>query len=185
MSGQASRPSGQDPFEIVADQIVLIRGEIRELKRTSLDREDAAILNAEVAEALDRMTAAAASAPQALRDALEADRAQTRAEAVRSAIAAAQGAVEGVRGDLEAERQRYADGLSEARRAARRSVRGSWAWFATAALSGALLCALVIYGTETAKAAVGIPRLALLACEAIGGQKGESQGQGYCVFWDG
>ena len=175
----------KDPFQQLVDEITLIRGEVKELKRTSLNREEAQTLNELVTEAVDRMTEAAIGAREGVRSDLEADRAQTARLAVQSATAAAQGAVEGVRGQLEAERQDYAQALSDARREARRSVRGSWAWFATAALTGALLSALVIYGTETAKAAVGIPRLALLACEAIGGQKGESQGQGYCVFWDG
>lgn len=45
----------KDPFEILADEITLIRRQIDQLQRTSLDRKEAEKLNAVVAQGLDRM----------------------------------------------------------------------------------------------------------------------------------
>lgn len=47
--------SVKDPFEILADEITLIRRQIDQLQRTSLDRKEAEKLNAVVAQGLDRM----------------------------------------------------------------------------------------------------------------------------------
>ena len=44
--------SVKDPFEILADEITLIRRQIDQLQRTSLDKDDAQHLNAVVAEDL-------------------------------------------------------------------------------------------------------------------------------------
>ena len=111
----------KDTFQILADEITLIRGEVQQLRRSSLDKGDAEYLNAEVSEALNRMGTAAANAPRDLMRALETDRAETSRLAVQSATQAAQRAVEGVQGKLEAERQEYAQKLSEARREARKA----------------------------------------------------------------
>ena len=45
----------KDPFEILADEITLIRRQIDQLQRTSLDRKEAEKLNAVMAQGLDRM----------------------------------------------------------------------------------------------------------------------------------
>ncbi|MGR3436648.1 MAG: hypothetical protein ACU0CO_17465 [Shimia sp.] len=176
----------KDPVQQLVDEITLIRGEVQALKRTSLDREDAEILNAEVREALDRMGAAAESAPQALRAALEADRAETARLAIQSATEAAQEAVEGVRGQLEVERQEYAQRLSDARREARRARLLSWPIVTTLLATGALLGVSVAYGTETAKSAFDVETMVRWGCgtAAIGGTTVEQDsGARFCAFW--
>ena len=42
----------KDPFEILADEITLIRRQIDQLQRTSLDRDEAEHLNATIAQSL-------------------------------------------------------------------------------------------------------------------------------------
>ena len=164
----------KDPFQQLVDEITLIRGEVQQLRRSSLDKEEAEKLNELVVESVDHMTSAAIGARRAIRQDLEADRAQTRAEVVRSATAAAQGAVEGVKTELEAERQEYAQALSDAHRAARRASLRSWPWVGGLLATGALLGVLVAYGTETAKSVLSVKDTVRVACEyslLVGGQR--------------
>lgn len=47
---------GKDSFEILADEITLIRREIEQLQRSSLNKDEAKALNHEVAKSLQQMT---------------------------------------------------------------------------------------------------------------------------------
>ena len=174
----------KDPVQQLVDEITLIRGEVQALKRSSLDRDEAEALHGIVADAVERMASAAKGAPQALREALEADRAQTARLAVQSATRAAQGAVEGVRGQLEAERRDYAQSLSDARREARRARLLSWPIVAALLATGALGGASVAYGIETAKSVLSLEREVRIACGITVGQIVEQDdGSRYCASW--
>ncbi|MGR3468885.1 MAG: hypothetical protein ACU0CI_13510 [Shimia sp.] len=174
----------KDPFQQLVDEITLIRGEVQQLRRVSLDKDEAEKLNELVVESVDHMTSAAVGARRAIRQDLEADRTQTRAEVVQSATAAAQGAVEGVKAELEAERREYADSLSEARRAARRAKLLSWPIVAALLATGALLGSLTAYGTETAKSVLSLDREVRIACGITVGQVIEREdGSSYCATW--
>ena len=174
----------KDPVQQLIDEITLIRGEVKELKRTSLNREEAQTLNELVTEAVDRMTEAAVEARRGVRDDLKADRDKTARLAVQSATAAAQGAVEGVRAKLEAERQDYAQRLSEARREARRAKLLSWPIVTALLATGALLGVLTLYGMETAKSLLSLDREVRIACGITVGQVIErDDGSSYCATW--
>ena len=174
----------KDPFQQLVDEITLIRGEVQQLRRSSLDKDEAEKLHELVVESVERMTEAAVGARRGVRQDLEADRAQTRAEAVRSATAAAQGAVEGVRGELEAERRSYAQALSDARREARRAKLTSWPIVAAFLATGALLGVLMAYGLETAKSLLSLDREVRIACGITVGQVVEQDdGSSYCASW--
>ena len=164
----------KDTFQILADEITLIRGEVQQLRRSSLDKDEAEKLYELVVEGVDRMTEAAVGARSGFRKDLEADKAQTRAEVVQSATAAAQGAVEGVKTELEAERRSYAEAVSDAHRAARRASLRSWPWVGGLLATGALLGVLAAYGTETAKSVLSVKDTIRVACEyplLVGGQR--------------
>lgn len=47
--------SAKDPFQILADELTLIRKDMDRLQRTSLDKEDAEALHAMLAEGVDQM----------------------------------------------------------------------------------------------------------------------------------
>ena len=173
-----------DPVGQLIEEITLIRGEVQQLRRSSLDKDEAQSLNELVVEAVDKMTGAAIAAPRAIRNDLKADRDQTARQAVQSATAAAQKAVEDVRGQLEAERREYADSLSEGRRAARRAKLLSWPIVAALLATGALLGVLTTYGTETAKSVLSLDREVRIACGITVGQVIErDDGSSYCATW--
>ena len=174
----------KDPVQQLIDEITLIRGEVKELKRTSLDREEAQTLNELVTEAVDRMTEAAVEARRGVRDDLKADRDQTARLAVQSATAAAQGAVEGVKTELEAERRSYAQALSNARQEARRDRLRSWTWVGGLLATGALLGVLTAYGTETAKSVLSAEQEVRYGCGITVGQVVEQDdGSSFCATW--
>lgn len=178
--------SVKDPFQQLVDEITLLRQELGRLKRTSFDKDEAEALRADMVRATQEATKALSAAPERLRSALKADRDQIIQDTQIAAVRAAQSALGDVGTQMARERRKQLDWFEEVERKHARSVRGSWAWFTTALLLGAFLAAMLIYGTESAKTAFGIPRLALIACERIGGDRGQSNdGQGYCVFWDG
>lgn len=174
----------KDPVFQLLDEITLIRGEVQALKRTSLDREEAEKLNELLVESVDRMAEAAIGARRAVRSDLETDRAETARLAVQSATQAAQSAVEGVRGKLDAERQNYAQALSDARREARRAGLQSWPWIGGLLATGALLGALAAYGTETAKSVLSVRQEVRTFCGITVGQVVEREdGSSYCAEW--
>ena len=183
----------KDPVQKIVDEITLIRGEVRQLQRSSLDRDEAEALNGHVVQALAQMkavaaemSAAASAAPQAVRTAVRHDLVQIDRNTSQAASRAAERAVEGVREHLDAERLRFAQAAGEARRAAWRYFGGFWVWLVAMLATGAVLGVLAAYGTETAKSYFSVGDMARYSCERswVRGVRGESEGQGYCVLWD-
>ena len=91
--------SAKDPFQILADELTLIRKDMDRLQRTSLDKDEAQALHQIVAEAVANMRKATREAPQALQSVLKADREDMGRKAAESATAAA----ERVLGDIRAQ----------------------------------------------------------------------------------
>ena len=56
----------KDPFQILADELTLIRKDMDQLQRTSLDKKDAQALHKKLAEGVDRMYRAAPEVQQAI-----------------------------------------------------------------------------------------------------------------------
>ena len=183
----------KDPVQALVDEITLIRGEVKQLQRTSLSRDEAKALNAHVAQALAQMKAAAAEmdtlaagAPQAVRTALHRDLLQIDRNATQAASKAAVEAVKDVREDLKAERADLLRASERAHRAAWRFEGGVWAWLAATLATGAFLGLLAAYATEAAEALVEVADMVPYACEwsIVGGQLVEQEdGSSYCLFW--
>ncbi len=68
----------KDPFQILADELTLIRKDMDHLQRTSLDKDEAKKLNQIVTAAVMKMAKAAEDAPGEIQGALETDRDQMR-----------------------------------------------------------------------------------------------------------
>ena len=103
--------SAKDPFQILADELTLLRHDMDKLQRTSLSKNEAEALNAHVAQALAQMKAVAAEtstlaagAPQAVRNAIWTDLRQLDQTTSQAASKAAGQAVKDVREDLKDER---------------------------------------------------------------------------------
>ena len=176
----------KDPFQILADEITLIRGNIDRLQRTSLDKDEAQALHQIVAKAVKNMQQAINVAPGEIQGALEADRDQMARSATQAATRAAESAMAGIRHDLDNERAKLSQAAGEARREAWRWFGGFWVWLTSMLATGVALGLLLAYGTETAKSALSVDDLVRYSCGKswFGGQVVEQDnGSSYCAFW--
>jgi len=89
----------KDPFQILADELTLIRKDMDQLQRTSLNKDEAKKLNQIVTAAVMKMAKATDDAPGEIQGALEADRDQMARSATQAATRAAESAMAGIRHD--------------------------------------------------------------------------------------
>lgn len=176
--------SAKDPFQILADELTLIRKDMDQLQRTSLDKDEAEALHQIVAEAVSDMRRATKETPQALQSALKADRDRMAQEATQAATRAAESAMAGIRHDLDNERAKLSQAAGEARREAWRWFGGFWVWLASVGAAGALLGALAAFwigGEITAREFGDHPGI---FCGGAGGQVvKQNDGSSYCAVW--
>ena len=133
----------KDPFQILADELTLIRKDMDQLQRTSLDKDEAKKLNQIVTAAVLKMAKAAEDAPGEIQGALEADRDQMARSATQAATRAAESAMAGIRHDLDNERAKLSQAAGEARREAWRWFGGFWVWLVSVGVTG------VVIGVDT------------------------------------
>ena len=175
--------SVKDPFEILADEITLIRRQIDQLQRTSLDRKEAEKLNAVVAQGLDRMAKVGPALQQRIEQSLATAALDLRQH---TAYAATEGAKEAIR-EAQLESIKAAGDLrkaaGEARREAWRWFGGFWVWLTSIGAAGALIGALAAFwitGRGDAKAFGQHPRI---YCLSAGGEFADQRdGSRYCIF---
>ena len=176
----------KDPFQILADELTLIRKDMDQLQRTSLDKDEAQALHQIVAQAVKSMQQATKAAPAEIRATLQADRDLMARSATQAATRAAESAMAGIRHDLDNERAKLSQAAGEARREAWRYFGGFWVWLASMLATGLALGLLLAYGTETAKSALSVDDLVRYSCGKswFGGQVVEQDnGSSYCAFW--
>ena len=174
----------KDPFQILADELTLIRKDMDHLQRTSLDKDEAKMLNKAVIKAAAMMAQATMEAPEKIQNALQADRDQLTRSATQAATKAAESAMIGIGQDLDNERLRLSQAAGEARREVWRWFGGFWVWLASMLATGALLGALAmawIGGTIAARDFGDYPGV---FCGSAGGQVVEqNDGSSYCAVW--
>ena len=174
----------KDPFEILADEITLIRRQIDHLQRTSLDRKDAEKLNAVVAQGLDRMAKVGPAVQSRIEQSLATAALDLRQH---TTYAATEGAKEAIR-EAQLESIKAARDLSraagEARREAWRWFGGFWVWLTSAVLTGfalGLLAMFLLQGRADASKFGQSPRI---FCKSAGGETMfQNSGDKDCVFW--
>lgn len=176
--------SRQDSFQIVADQITLIRREIADLQRTSLNKDEAGALHRIVARGVEDMREAVHDAPTLFARTAEADRQQFGLMAADSAREAALAVMSEVRDDLRDQARNHAQAAGEARREAWRRFGGFWVWLASVGATGALLGALAAFwigGTISAREFGDHPNI---FCGSAGGQRvTQNDGSTFCAVW--
>ena len=176
--------SAKDAFEILADEITLIRNEIKQLQRTSLDRKEAEKLNAVVAQGLDRMAKVGPAVQSRIEQSLATAALDLRQHTV---YAATEGAKEAIR-EAQLESIKAAGDLrkaaGEARREAWRWFGGFWVWLASAVLTGALLGVLAMFLLQGRADASKFGQHPSLFCRSAGGETmSNAAGDEACVFW--
>ncbi|SFF29149.1 hypothetical protein SAMN04488523_1534 [Sulfitobacter brevis] len=174
----------KDPFQILADELTLIRKDMDQLQRTSLNKDEAKTLNHAVMGAVLRMVKATEDAPGEIQEALESDRDQMARSATQAATRAAESAMAGIRHDLDNERAKLSQAAGEARREAWRWFGGFWVWLASMLATGAVIGVLamaLIQGRGDAREFGQYPRI---YCNPAGGEDlTNTAGREGCMFW--
>ena len=156
--------SVKDPFEILADELTLIRKDMDKLQRTSLDKDEAKTLHKVVANGVKQMNESGATVQEAIDRRLVAVAAVVR----DSASEAAESAVRDLLSKNHAETLKAAQSLSqaagEARRQAWRYFGGFWVWLTSMLATGIILGLLLAYGTETAKSFFSVEDMVWYSC---------------------
>lgn len=174
----------KDPFEILADEITLIRREIADLKRSSLNKDEAQILNDVIADGLERMQKVGPELTNRVDKQLQLATAQTRLYAVEAAQKAAQSAVEGLEEKTLAAARSLSKAAGEARREAWRYFGGFWVWLGCVAAVAAFCGALVVFWLQGRADAHAFGDYPGIFCTSAGGQIVDNQGGGkLCAFW--
>ncbi|WP_306752969.1 hypothetical protein [Paracoccus actinidiae] len=176
--------SVKDPFEILADEITLIRRQIDQLQRTSLDRKEAEKLNAVVAQGLDRMAKVGPAVQSRIEQSLATAALDLRQHTV---YAASEGAKEAIR-EAHLESVKAAGDLrkaaGEARREAWRWFGGFWVWLTSAVLTGFALGLLAMFLLQGRADARKFGQSPSTFCKWAGGETMfHNTGDKACVFW--
>ncbi|NDV53635.1 MULTISPECIES: hypothetical protein [unclassified Salipiger] len=178
--------SAKDPFQILADELTLIRKDMDQLQRTSLDKKDAQALHQKLAEGVDRMHRAASEVHQAIDNRLVTVAAYLKEEATKAAEKAARDAILKAHDESIDAARNLTQAAGEARREAWRYFGGFWVWLVSMLAVGAVLGLLLAYGMETAKSALSVNDLVSYNCGRswFGGQVVEQDnGSSFCAFW--
>lgn len=174
----------KDPFEILADEITLIRRQVDHLQRTSLDKDEAEAFNVRVAEVLNAL----ADVAPALQKVMQRDLAQAALDVRRHAVEAAQGAAREAIEKSHAESLKAAKDLSraagEARRQAWRYFGGFWVWLASIGAAGAFVGAVAVFWLQGRADAKAFGQYPGIYCPTAGGQiVTNPEGRRFCAFW--
>lgn len=172
----------KDPFEILADEITLIRRDMERLQRTSLTKDEAKALNQELAKGVQLMANAAPAVYEAISARLDLAIDKIRRETVTAAREATSTAIDKSHSQsLDAARS-LSKAAGEARREAWRYFGGFWVWLTSMLALGALLGTLAAFwigGTISAKDFN--PKY---FCTSAGGTEVTNpKGRKFCAIW--
>ena len=174
----------KDPFQIVADEITLIRGEIATLQRTSLDRDEAAELHQYFMRDVEELRETYTESPEYFKAALKADRDQMVLDATQAATEAAQSVMVKIRQDLESERAKLSRTAGEARKEVWRWFGGFWVWLTSMLATGAVIGALGLAWIQGRHDANAFGKFPGVYCGGAGGQVVEqNDGSSFCAVW--
>ena len=175
---------GKDSFEILADEITLIRREIEQLQRSSLNKDEAKALNHEVAKSLQQMTKVGPSVYEAISARLDLALDKMRREAVSAAQDAASGAIEKSHAESIVAAKHRSRAAGEARREAWRYFGGFWVWLTSIGAAGAVLGLLVAFWMTGRGDARAFGEYPSVYCTSAGGKiVTNPEGRRFCAMW--
>lgn len=176
----------KDPFQILADELTLIRKDMDQLQRTSLDKDDAQVLHEILVEGVDRMYKVGPQVEKAIENRLLVVAAHLKEETAKAAAKAAKDAIRSAHDESIDAARNLTQAAGEARRQAWRYFGGFWVWLASMLATGVVLGLLIANGMETAKSALSVGDLVRYNCGRswFGGQVvDQDDGSSFCAFW--
>ena len=176
--------SEKDTFQILADEITLIRVDMERLQRTSLNKDEAQALSQEVAKGVKQMANAAPAVYEAISSRLDLAIDKIRREAVTAAREATSGAIEKSHAESIFAAKDLAKAAGEARREAWRYFGGFWVWLASAGAAGVVLGLLVAFWMTGRGDARAFGEYPSIYCTSAGGKiVANPEGRRFCAMW--
>jgi len=153
----ASDQNLKDPFTIFADELTLLRNDIRKLQRSSLNRDEAKALTDLIGEHLQEFISIAEGLDEVVEQRLALTKSEIIEQTNNAAKAAAVNAIQASHTEIKAAAKIYSENAAEARREAWRYFGGFWVWLTTIGLLGVILGGLAMlivpkltnFGSET------------------------------------
>ena len=174
----------KDPFEILADEITLIRRQVDHLQRTSLNKDEAEAFNTTIAKFITQLSKTAPAMQDAMRRDLDRTALDVRAYAGEAAGNAAREAIEKSHAESLKAAKSLSQAAGEARRQAWRYFGGFWVWLASIGATGALIGALAVFWLQGRADAHKFGEHPRIYCTSAGGQiVANAEGRRFCAFW--
>lgn len=172
----------KDTFQVLADELTLIRNDMARLQRTSLNKDEAEKLHRIVVEKAEHMAQMGPILQRGVEQKITFAMTEVAEQATRAAQEAAERAVVGTHTQVVQAAQRLLDDAQTVRSVAWRQFGDFWAWIgitASVCLVGASLATMAVQGRGDAKAFGRFPGV---YCTAAGGQRvtGTDGGE-YCA----
>lgn len=173
----------KDPMDAFVDEITLLRGELADLKRSSLNKDEAKLLNYHVAQGVTDMTKVAATVQKTILHSLATAALDLRRDAAHAATEAAKDAIREAHYESIAAARDLGKAAGEARREAWRWFGGFWVWLASVGAAGALLGVLTVFWMQGRADADRFGDYPGIHCRSAGGEFiDQANGSRYCVF---
>lgn len=174
----------KDPIQAFVDEITLLRGELADLKRTSLNKDEAEEINEVILESVERMAQVGPAVQKFIQRSLDQTVNNVRAHAVEAAQSAAREAIEKSHAESLKAAKDLSQAAGEARREAWRWFGGFWVWLASIGTTGALLGALAMFWLQGRADAHKFGEHPRIYCTSAGGQiVTNTEGRRFCAFW--
>ena len=174
----------RDPFEVLVEEMSLLREIVEGLRRSSLDKDEAMDLNEGIGYSLDRLLEIGPHLERSIGIKLDEAVTKVRATAAEASEYAIDVAMREHRTKIEEQARLYGKAAGEARQQAWRYFSGFWGWLAAATALGSLLGALVMFGMIWHRDATTFGKSAGIYCTAAGGQRlTTNDGYRYCGVW--
>ena len=174
----------KDVFEMLTDEITLIRHDMASLQRTSLNKDEAKALSQEVAKGVKQMANAAPAVYEAISSRLDLAIDEIRREAVIAAREAASGAIEKSHAESIFAAKDLAKAAGEARRDAWRYFGGFWVWLTSVGAAGVVLGLLVAFWMTGRGDANQFGQHPGIYCTTAGGKIATNpEGRRFCAMW--
>jgi hypothetical protein len=174
----------KDAFEMLTDELTLIRHDMANLQRTSLNKDEAKALNEKIVEGVESMARTGQAVYEAISERMDLRLEKLAIETILAAKDAASGAIAKNHAETIAAARDLSKAAGEARREAWRYFGGFWVWLASVGAGGVVLGLLVAFwmiGRGDARAFGEFPSV---YCSSAGGQiVTNHEGRRFCAMW--
>ena len=176
--------SEKDTFQILADEITLIRGEIKQLQRSSLNKDEAKALNQQLVQGVASMAQTGQAVYEAISERMDLRLEKLAIETILAATDAASRAIEKSHAETSSAARDYAKAAGEARREAWRYFGGFWVWLASVGAAGVVLGLLVAFWMTGRGDARAFGEYPSVYCTSAGGKiVTNPEGRRFCAMW--